>query len=92
MNIGESKSEYHPPDLSSAMQCNIDKRGQIARFWGGLLFIVAGIALGMLTSFTTWPAWLYLLAALLTASGAFMLFEARTKWCAARAMGFRTPI
>jgi hypothetical protein len=74
------------------MQCNIDKRGQIARFWGGMLFIVAGIALGMLTYFTIWSAWHYLFAALMIASGAFALFEARTKWCAARAMGFRTPI
>jgi hypothetical protein len=74
------------------MQCNIDKRGQIARFWVGVLLTVAGLVLGVLTFVTTWPAWLYLLAAVLIASGAFSLFEARTKWCAARAMGIRTPI
>jgi hypothetical protein len=26
------------------------------------------------------------------AGGAFAIFEGRTGWCAARAMGFRTPI
>lgn len=56
------------------------------------MFIVAGLVLTALTFTAAWPIWVYVLAASLITGGAFAVFEARTKWCAVRAMGFRTPI
>jgi len=76
-----------------ALQCNIDARGKAYRLrlgfklviFGLLLaaaFFLAGVELGLL----------WLGPGGIIAGGAFSIFEGRTGWCVARAMGFRTPI
>jgi len=75
-----------------SMQCNIDKRGRLVRLWIGIFSILCGIGLIAATVIAAWATWFYLLAALMIAAGGFALFEASKKWCAVRAMGFRTPI
>jgi apolipoprotein N-acyltransferase len=74
------------------MQCNIDRRGQRIRYMIGIIVLFAGIVLVAATLLAAWPRWLSIIAALMMLGGAFGIFEARKKWCAVRAMGFRTPI
>ncbi len=71
--------------------CNIDKRGQIVRFFGGFLFcgLGAGIIENAVNADTTW---LLVLGVLVLIGGAFTMFEGATGWCAVRAMGIKTPM
>jgi hypothetical protein len=77
------------------MQCNIDQRGRRVRRNIGIALILT--AIGLLTwevfaSAASAGWWLYGAAIVAGAAGAFMLYEARKGWCAARAVGIRTPI
>ena len=75
------------------MQCNIDARGKAVRLVLGLLNLTAALVLaGLLLSgvLTAWPWWIAVAA--LAIGGGFACFEARSGWCAVRAMGFSTPI
>ena len=75
-----------------ALTCNIDRRGKIARLIYGIVLIVAA---AMVVVFWAIPAggWLgWTIAAILFASGAFSIFEARKGWCVVRAMGVKTPM
>lgn len=74
------------------MKCNIDRRGQTVRMTVGVACVIAGLVLGGLTLLLGWPLWIYVPAVCLVLGGGFSIFEARTKWCAVRAMGFRTPV
>jgi len=74
------------------LQCNIDACGKRVRFINGAVLLLMG---ALLTTFWaipagSWMAWVFSLLVLVV--GAFVLFEACTGWCVARAMGFKTPI
>ena len=75
------------------LECNIDARGKAYRLSLGFrlliigliisaAFFMAGVEMGLL--------WLAPGGAI--AGGAFAMFEGRTGWCVARAIGFKTPI
>ena len=75
------------------LECNIDARGKAYRLRLGFrlliigliisaAFFMAGVEMGLL--------WLAPGGAI--AGGAFAMFEGRTCWCVARAIGFKTPI
>ena len=75
------------------LECNIDARGKAYRLRLGFrlliigliisaAFFLAGVEIGLL--------WLAPGGAI--AGGAFAMFEGRTGWCVARAIGFKTPI
>ena len=75
------------------LECNIDARGKAYRLRLGFrlliigliisaAFFMAGVEMGLL--------WLAPGGAI--AGGAFAMFEGRTGWCVARAIGFKTPI
>jgi hypothetical protein len=74
------------------MQCNIDARGKRLRFINGIVTLAIGLVLVFAWAVPagTWVAWA--VTALVLASGAFMIWQARAGWCAVRAMGFKTPI
>jgi len=74
-------------------ECNIDARGKVARFVGGVGSITAGLlvaALLVTDTVTHGIGWLGV--AVLTLGGAFAIYEARAGWCVVRAMGIRTPL
>ena len=75
------------------LECNIDARGKAYRLRLGFrlliigliisaAFFMAGVEMGLL--------WLAPGGAI--AGGAFAMFEGRTGWCVARAIGFKPPI
>ena len=74
------------------MQCNIDARGQRVRLLIGIANLAAAVLLAalVLIGVLASPLW-WIGVAALAAGGAFTCFEARSGWCAVRAMGIRTP-
>tara|TARA_Y200000002_G_scaffold72077_1_gene56448 strand:- start:4320 stop:4550 length:231 start_codon:yes stop_codon:yes gene_type:complete len=75
------------------LECNIDGKGQAARFLGGLASIVGALVLATLLAtetFTFGFGWYAVGGAVL--GGAFAIWEARAGWCVVRALGFRTPL
>ena len=75
------------------LECNIDGKGQVARFLGGLASIVGALVLATLLAtetFTFGFGWYAVGGAVL--GGAFAIWEARAGWCVVRALGFRTPL
>ncbi|MGF1632880.1 MAG: hypothetical protein ACFCVE_03435 [Phycisphaerae bacterium] len=72
--------------------CNIDNRGRLVRLVSGGITLVAGLAVGAFWALPTghWYAWVVAVAGILV--GAFGIYEAKAGWCAARAMGFKTPV
>ena len=75
------------------MECNIDQKGRLARLYTGIIAIVFGIALALLTYLSVIPAtlgWLAVAGSIF--GGAFAIFEARKGWCIARAIGIKTPL
>jgi hypothetical protein len=72
--------------------CNIDGRGRLARLIWGLTLLLTGLLLALFWALPGggWLAWL--LAILAAGAGILGLYEARTGWCAIRAMGIRTPM
>jgi len=75
-----------------ALTCNIDAVGKAHRLRIGLalLAVAALVALAWALPSGSWPSWV--VTGALALGGAFSVFEARTGWCVARAMGFRTRI
>jgi hypothetical protein len=75
-----------------ALTCNIDRRGKIARLIYGIVLIVAAAIVVAVWAIPSggWLSWT--IAAILSVSGAFSIFEARKGWCAVRAMGIKTPM
>jgi hypothetical protein len=57
----------------------------------GLVTASAGLALVWLIGWLSgW--WVGLVIGALLGGGGFAIFEARKRWCAVRALGFRTPL
>ena len=72
------------------MECNIDQKGRLARLYTGIVAIVFGIILSLLTYLSVLPAtigWLAVAGSIF--GGAFAIFEARKGWCIVRAVGIR---
>ena len=74
-------------------ECNIDARGKVARFVGGL----AGVAFSLLLAVLLMTdvvahdlGWFAVAGAFF--GGAFAIFEARAGWCVIRAMGIKTRL
>ena len=75
------------------MECNIDKKGRLARLYTGIAAIAFGIFIALLTYVSGIPAALgWLAVAGSTFGGAFAIFEARKGWCIVRAIGIKTPL
>ena len=74
------------------MQCNIDKKGRIARAISGVLCIILGVVVAVLCYLGKISTSYYWLAGPLIPAGAFSIYEARKSWCVMRAMGFKTPM
>lgn len=75
------------------LECNIDARGQAARFIAGVGAVSFGLVLAVFTMFGILPStvgWIVVAGSVF--GGAFAIFEARTAWCAVRAMGFKTRL
>jgi len=75
------------------MECNIDRKGRLARLYSGILAIALGIILALLTYVSVLPAtigWLAVAGSIF--GGAFAIFEARKGWCIVRAVGIKTPL
>lgn len=71
--------------------CNIDARGKRVRLIFGLVLIALAIGLGLVWALPTGGVAAWAVAAACLLSGAFVLYEARSGWCALRALGIRTP-
>jgi uncharacterized membrane protein HdeD (DUF308 family) len=74
------------------LACNIDARGRALRLIGGVLVLLAGLALLWFRARPAGSALAWVVTVLLLLSGAFMIFEARAGWCVIRAAGFRTRV
>ena len=77
----------------NTMECNIDQKGRLARLYTGIVAIVFGIILALLTYLSVLPAtqgWLAVAGSIF--GGAFAIFEARKGWCVVRAVGIKTPL
>jgi uncharacterized membrane protein len=75
------------------MECNIDQKGRLARLYTGIVAIVFGIILSLLTYLSVLPVtigWLAVAGSIF--GGAFAIFEARKGWCIVRAVGIKTPL
>ncbi|MEC7706676.1 MAG: hypothetical protein VX723_01810 [Candidatus Thermoplasmatota archaeon] len=75
------------------LECNIDARGKAYRLKLGFKLVIFGLILSaafFLGDIDLGLLWLAPGGAI--AGGAFAIFEGRTGWCVARAMGFKTPI
>jgi hypothetical protein len=72
------------------LQCNIDAKGKVVRLIWGIMMLGGGLAALFLWAWPGggWMAWT--VSGVMLASGAFGIFEARTGWCVARAMGMKT--
>jgi hypothetical protein len=73
------------------MECNIDKRGRVARIVVGSLFDLVGTGL-VVWGFLQGRLAMIIGGAAMAAAGVFMIFEGVKGWCAARAMGIKTPM
>jgi hypothetical protein len=76
-----------------ALECNIDARGKAARMRLGIIVVLWGLVLGVLTFTNILPSTLgWVITACTIAGGLFAIWEARVGWCVVRAMGFKTKI
>jgi hypothetical protein len=74
------------------LACNIDARGKAVRFRIGVVELVIGAILALAWAWPTGSRIGWLVSSFFLLGGAFSLFEARSGWCLARAIGFRTPM
>lgn len=77
-----------------ARECNIDAKGKFVRLVGGSMSIIMGvIAVGLLYFDVVPSNWFTISSTFgLFAGGALGIYEGRSGWCVARAIGIRTPI
>ena len=74
------------------MQCNIDRRGRVARIVTGLISAALGTGLIVAAQAGGLPGWAVWAGAGCIAGGAFTVFEGVKGWCVVRALGFKTPM
>tara|TARA_B100000768_G_C11246381_1_gene361944 strand:+ start:216 stop:446 length:231 start_codon:yes stop_codon:yes gene_type:complete len=75
------------------LECNIDARGQTARFITGVSAVFFGLVLAVFTLLGVLPSTLgWIAVGGSVFGGAFSIFEARAAWCIVRAMGFKTRL
>ena len=75
------------------LECNIDARGKAYRLRLGFRLLIIGLIISVtffLAGLEMGLLWLAPVGAI--AGGAFAMFEGRTGWSVARAIGFKTPI
>ncbi|MDB5296719.1 MAG: hypothetical protein JWO31_2702 [Phycisphaerales bacterium] len=72
------------------LTCNIDAKGKAARLIWGLLLLVGAVLLAVFWAAGRGAALPWVVVAVVAASGAFAVFEAKAGWCVVRAMGFKT--
>ena len=75
------------------MECNISDKGRLARLYTGIVAIIFGLVLALLTTLSVLPTalgWIAVAGSIF--GGAFAIFEARKGWCIVRAIGFKTPL
>ena len=73
--------------------CNIDSKGQVVRLITGVIAVSVGLVMALLITqniLSSEVNWIPAIGSI--AGGMFAMWEARTGWCAVRAMGIRTPI
>ncbi|RAH14332.1 MAG: hypothetical protein CMB56_005430 [Methanobacteriota archaeon] len=75
------------------MECNIDARGKAVRLIGGILSLIAGIIIGILYGMEIInSSFWYTSSLFLIFGGCFGIFEGKSGWCVARAIGIKTPL
>jgi len=74
--------------------CNIDAKGKFVRLAGGLISVFLGIILSVLLVLNDLPSNLLTVASILGlfSGGVLGIYEGRSGWCFARALGIWTPI
>ena len=75
------------------LECNIDARGKAYRLRLGFRLLIIGLIISaalFMAGVEMGLLWLAPVGAI--AGGAIAMFEGRTGWCVARAIGFKTPI
>ncbi|HMI88409.1 MAG TPA: hypothetical protein VK550_30210 [Polyangiaceae bacterium] len=75
-----------------SLTCNIDARGKAARLRIGIVSLVLGVVLLFAWALPSGAPVPWTISLGVLAAAAFCVFEARTGWCALRAMGMRTPL
>lgn len=77
-----------------ARECNIDAKGKFVRLVGGSVSVFAGVIAFLLIALGILPENLFTTASVvgMFAGGALGIYEGKSGWCIARAMGIRTPI
>ncbi|HII58435.1 MAG TPA: hypothetical protein HA328_05745 [Candidatus Poseidoniaceae archaeon] len=77
-----------------ARECNIDARGKFVRLVGGSVSVLAGIIAMLLIVAGILPENIFTIGSVIGmfAGGALGIYEGKSGWCVARAMGIRTPI
>ena len=77
-----------------ARECNIDARGKFVRLVGGSVSVFAGIVALLLIVVGILPENIITIGSVvgMFAGGALGIYEGKSGWCIARAMGIRTPI
>ena len=71
------------------MKPNIDRKGQVIRFFGGVFLLALAVFLAFGSS--PWPVWKTVLVISFSIGGLFICFEAVFGWCALKACGLRVP-
>ena len=77
-----------------ARECNIDARGKFVRLVGGSVSVFAGIVALLLIVVGILPENIFSIGSVvgMFAGGALGIYEGKSGWCIARAMGIKTPI
>ena len=77
-----------------ARECNIDAKGKFVRLVGGSVSVFAGIVALLLIVVGILPENIITIGSVvgMFAGGALGIYEGKSGWCIARAMGIKTPI
>jgi hypothetical protein len=77
-----------------AKECNIDAKGKFVRLVGGSVSVFAGIVALLLIVVGILPENIFTIGSVvgMFAGGALGIYEGKSGWCIARAMGIKTPI
>jgi hypothetical protein len=75
-----------------SLACNIDARGKAVRLRLGLIELALAALVSFAFALPLASSFAWGVAAVLALAGAFSIFEARSGWCALRALGFHTRV